>query len=225
MKKYLVLFGCLSLIAFVVMLFGGCTTENTKEKVSDMRYGIFDGSCENYNATFVYGMRENPYLLDGNANKTVEFGIISVCFNEKLKETDIVNYSIKINDKTLTGKLEKNPYSNEYMADIGMICSDDSSISLSINVNDKDANTIEMENKNSSWEINSEKALDIGLEALKDNLESIKKKNENYEIQVKISTQQNTNFGKYYWVVTIASKTEKHNVIFTTQSEEILVKN
>lgn len=225
MKKYFVLFGSLSLIVFIVMLFSGCSSSNIKEKITDFRYGVYDCSNDNLNVIFVYGLRENPYKYDGIVNNNMEFGIISVEFKDEINETDKIEYVLDIDDQSYYGNLEKNPYSTEYMANIGKICQNDSKLSITILINGIKQETLNLENKTILWKINSNQALEIGINSLKDKINEFEKNNQNYEIHVKILTQQKTNFGKYYWIVSIISKTEKHNVIFSTQSEEILVKN
>lgn len=226
MKKYLIIIGCVALVAFMVALFSGCSLQSSKENVSDIRYGIFDGECEEYNATFVYGIREKPYVLDGISNKGVEFGIITVVFSNRPSENETVSYSLKIGDETYSGTLEKSPYSNEYMADIGKLATEDSKMFLSVCVGSEEETTTKLDNKSKLWQISSSKAKEIGLKALKSNIEKIENEKQNYEIYVKIISQQQTNFGKYYWNVSIVSeKGEKHSVLFSTNSEDILVKN
>ena len=47
-----------------------------------------------------------------------------------------------------------------------------------------------------------------------------------YEIYVKIISEQETNFGTYYWTVSvIGTNGDKHSVVFGVNSDEILVKN
>lgn len=232
MKKYLIIFAFITMAAFMVALFSGCSdgVGTNNSNVSDVRYGIFDGECEEYNATFVYGMRENPYNSDGISNKNVEFGILSVVFLERIDEKETVNFSLTINDNTINGKLEKSPYTSEYMADIGTTCPDDATISLKIslasNDNSSSDKSITLTNQNLSWEINYENAYKIGTEALSEEVKALNKSKTGYEVYVKIITQQQTNFGTYFWAVSIVSTSgEKHTVIFTPHSEEILVKN
>lgn len=225
MKNYLIIFGSLSLIVFMVFLFSGCTQTQNNNNVADIRNGIYDGECEDFNATFVYGERENPYQANGIANNLVEFGIISVVFETKPSQEN-VKYSLKLNgEKTFSGTLEKNPYSNEYMADVGFAIAPNSSLSLTLSINNEEKE-INLSNKSNSWKISSEKALEIGKESFKDEISMFNKNNENYELFVKIITQQQTNFGKYYWNVSIVSSSgKKHNIVFSTDSEEILLKN
>lgn len=227
MKKYLILFASLSLIVFMVFLFGGCTFSSANENnISDLRQGIYDGQCEEYNATFVYGTRENPYLADGVANKMVEFGIISVIFETKPTENETTEFLLEIDGKkTVSGTLEKSPYTNEYMADIGATVPDGSTLKLIVKLNGEEI-SVPLTNQNTSWQINSSKAYEIGKNALKNEIAEIKNNNQSYELHIKITTQQETNFGKYYWQVTVISSSgKKHNVLFSPQSEEILLKN
>lgn len=226
MKKYFVLFASLSLIVFMVFLFTGCTSPSNENYIADIRNGIFDGECEEFNATLVYGLRETPYQSNGIANKLVEFGIISVVFENAPSESETVKYALSIDgETTLSGTLEKSPYTTEYMADIGTTIDPASTIKLTISYGDEEKE-ISLDSKNSSWTITSEKALEVGLNAFKDEIATYNKNNQTYEIYVKIMTQQETNFGKYFWSVSIVSSSgEKHNIVLSSNSEEILLKN
>lgn len=232
MKKYIFIILSVALVAFMVVLFSGCSAyiKDNSANVSDIRYGVFDAECEAYTATFTYGMRENPYSPDGRANTKVEFGIISVIFTERLDGKETVAFTLKINDNIVSGTLEKSPFTDEYMADIGAVCADGDSLNLEINLNNGDSTAENMStsmiNKNSSWNINYEKAFIVGVSALANEIKEIQKANCSYEIYVKIITEQQTNFGTYFWAVSIIpSIGEKHTVVFTQDSEQILVKN
>jgi hypothetical protein len=102
------------MISFTIYLFSGCSaTENNERLISDIRYGVFDSECEDYSVIFTYGMREKPYAPDGISNTKIEFGIISVIFNEKIEDDETVYYSLKINDNVTSGTLEKSPYTDD----------------------------------------------------------------------------------------------------------------
>lgn len=225
MKNYLIIFGSLSLIVFAIFLFSGCTGTTNENNLADIRTGIYDGECEDFNATFVYGMRETPYQSNGVANKLVEFGIISVVFESKPKQ-ETIQYSLKLNgDKTFSGELEKNPFSNEFMADVGFSIEPNSSLSLTLSIDGEEKEVV-LQNKSNSWTIQSQEALEIGTNAFKDEIATYTKNKETYELFVKIISQQQTNFGKYYWSVSIVTSSgKKHNVVFTTESPELLLKN
>lgn len=210
------------------MVFSGCSTENNDNHISDIRYGIFDGQCESYTVTFMYGLRENPYFPDGVANKKVEFGIISVAFVEKLSEDETVYFSLEINGNILSGTLEKSPYTDDYMTDIGKICSDSDSLYLDIyfEKSETQIQKLALTNKSSQWEVDYNEALKNGVTALSEEIKRILNKEQTYEIHVKILEEKQTNFGVYFWSVSVISSSGlKHNIVFSTSSLDILVKN
>lgn len=226
MKKYFKIFLSIAIVTLMIAMFSGCSANtSSSNKISDNRYGIFDGKNENFNVTFVYGMRENPYNADGISNSLVEFGIISVTFASGIDANQTITYCLIMDDDTISGTLEKSPFTNEYMADIGKKCKDNSVISLKLTYEGKEE-TVSLENKTLTWKINNEQAYEIGTEALSSAINNFKKNNIDYEIYVKIISQQETNFGTYFWSVSlIGSNGEKHNVVFGINSDEILVKN
>jgi hypothetical protein len=231
MKKLVIAFFSISLAAFMIFLFAGCGKLSDNEKlISDVRYGIFDGQCEEFTVTFVYGMREEPYNFDGISNRKVEFGIISVIFNDDISENETVCFSLNVSGDIISGTLEKSPFTDEYMVDIEKICSDSDTISLEISFasedNPNESKTINLANKNASWEIDYTEAFSNGIEALANEMKEITEANETYEIYVKILTEQKSNFGTYFWAVSIVSSSGTRNsVVFSTNSKNILVKN
>ena len=226
MKKIYFIFATLLFLIFPVIALAGCGLVESNN-ISDIRYGVFDAECESYNVTFTYGLREKPYYPDGIANTTVEFGIISVVFKERIEENETVYYNLRINDEAFSGTLEKSPYTEQYMADIGRICSDGDILSIEIYFNeDTNSEAIDLVNKNKDWNVNYKYALDSGLDALSDYISKIRKNKLSYEVHVKILNEQETNFGSYFWSVTIiVSDGQRHNVVFGTDSTDILLKN
>lgn len=225
MKKMCLIFFSLAL-TLIIFAFSGCSFNETNN-ISDIRYGIFDAECESYTVVFIYGLREKPYYPDGLANTNVEFGIISVVFTEEIEEHETIYYSLKINDDVVSGTLEKSPYTEQYMADIGKICSNDDILSIQVYTNNSiNSENVILINKNKDWNLNHQDALNNGLNALSNYISDIKKAKLTYEVHVKILNEQETNFGAYFWSVTIiASNGEKHNVVFDTNSTNILLKN
>lgn len=224
MKKYFVLFACAVVVALMVAMFSGCSLSSSSNNISDTRLGVFDGECESFNATFVYGKRETPYKLDGVANNLVDFAIISVCFPSRIADDEVISYSLTAGTKTANGTLEKNPYTNEFMADTKLSISGSETVSLVLSSNNLEETTLGLVNRSQSWQVNNEKALEIGTSALKDEIQNFK--DSGYEVQAKIVTQQSTNFGTYYWNISITSTSGKsHSVLVDVSKGEILVKN
>lgn len=224
MRKFCLMFiitFCLFSLAF---LFVGCgsSSGNIADKMSDSRYGVFDGTNGDYSATFIYGERENPYAPDGISNNKVNFGIISVVFSNKQTENEF-NYTLKSDDKTFTGKIEKSPFTDEYLADIGTQLTSNSSIELTIEMPEENI-IINLEKKSENWDIDYTRALKIGEEALQNEIAEMSK-NGNMEYYLKIISNK-TNFGTYFWAFTAISENgEKHTVVFSPFDKTILVKN
>ncbi len=213
---------CLFILAFLLV---GCGRQNNNvpDNLSDARYGIFDAQNEQLSTTFIYGERENPYKPDGVSNSRVNFGIISVVFPQKQTENEF-EFTLKSGDKTFTGKIEKSPFTEEYLADIGSQITTNEPIELTLKLPTGETK-LTLEKRSENWEINFEKALKIGENALKDEIREMSK-NGSIEYYLKIISNNKTNFGTYFWAFTAISENgEKHTVIFSPTNEAILVKN
>lgn len=213
---------CLLILAFLLV---GCGTQNNNvsDNLSDARYGVFDARNEQLSTTFIYGERENPYKPDGTSNNKVNFGIISVTFSQKQTE-NVFDFTLKTGDKTFTGQLEKSPFTDEYLADIGSQITTNEPIELTLQLPSGDVN-LTLEKRSENWEIDFDKALKIGENALKDEINKMTK-NGSMEYYLKIISNNKTNFGTYFWAFTAISENgEKHTVIFSPSNDTILVKN
>ena len=222
MKKFY-FYSCLGIICLIVaLILVGCGNSNFNllDNLSDARYGVFDGKNDDFNATFIYGERENPYAPDGIRNKTVDFGIISVVFKEKPTASTPI-FTLKTETKTYSGELEKSPFTDEYMADIGEQITNDNILELTIDGYE----VLNLDRKNNTFEIDFEKALTIGENGLKNEIKELAK-NGKVECYLKIIYNNKSNYGTYFWAFSIIGEDgTKHNVIFSTNSGEILVKN
>ena len=222
MKKFY-FYSCLGIICLITaLILVGCGSSslNVKDNLSDARYGVFDGKNDDFNATFIYGERENPYSPDGINNNLVDFGIISVVFNEK-PTVDNPTFTLKTETKIYSGELEKSPFTDEYMADIGERIFDDNILEFTIDGYEK----INLDRKNNSFEIDFEQALKIGEEGLKDEIKQMTK-NGKTEFYLKIIYNNKSNYGQYFWAFSVIGEDgTKHNIIFSTNNGEILVKN
>lgn len=213
---------CVLILAFLLV---GCGSQNNNvcDNLSDARYGVFDAKNELISTTFIYGERENPYSPDGISNPKVNFGIISAVFPSKQPENEF-NFTLNADGKTFTGKLEKSPFTDEYLADIGSQITSNEPIELIIEM-PEDKITLSLEKRSQNWEIDFEQALKIGEKALKNEISEMSK-NGSMEYYLKIISNSKINFGKYFWAFTAISENgEKHTVIFSPDSETILVKN
>ena len=110
------------------------------------------------------------------------------------------------------------------MADIGSQITTNEPIELTLKLPTGEIK-LTLEKRSENWEINFEKALKIGKNALKDEISEMSK-NGSIEYYLKIISNNKTNFGTYFWAFTAISENgEKHTVIFSPTNEAILVKN
>lgn len=225
MKKFYLASFITIFVLIVAMLLVGCGSQNTNvnANLSDSRYGVFDAKNEQISATFIYGERENPYKPDGISNSNVNFGILTIVFPEKQTESEF-EFTLKTDDKTYTGKVEKSPFTDEYLADIGSQITANSPIELTLKLPDGETK-LSLEKRSEDWQINFDKALKIGENALKDEISDMSK-NGRIEYYLKIISNNKTSFGTYFWAFTAISENgEKHTVVFSPSSDIILVKN
>ena len=207
-------------LSFILIGCGNAST-NIEDNISDIRYGVYDASNEQASATFIYGEREENYKVDGISNQRVDFGIISVNFKSKPSANEI-DFILKYDNSEITGKLEKSPFSSEYLADIGKQIDSNINLELTIEI---DGEEIKFNLEKKNLEINANQALKIGSKALNDEINKLKSQG-SCEYYLKIISDNKSNFGTYFWAFTVVSETgTKHNVVFSTNSENILVKN
>lgn len=209
-------------ISSLFMVGCGSKSINVSDNLSDVRFGVYDGKNSSIIATIIHGERENPYSPDGFANPRINFAIVSVSFSQKRLEESF-KFELTDGDKTYSGTLEKSPFSNEYLADLGNLITSNE-VSLTVITEDEQIN-LSLTNKSLNWTIDSSKALEIGENALKQEIKNLQNQG-SCEYYLKIISDNKSNFGSYFWAFTVISETgSKHNVVFSPYSDTILVKN
>jgi len=118
MKIFLILFICL----FICSGCGQSIEKDIKNNLADIREIMYEDKNDNFNISLVCGQREEDYVLNGKATPLIPFGIIT--FSDGVKSND-VEYKVFLDDCVLEGVLQKNPFEENYMADLGMIIDKD----------------------------------------------------------------------------------------------------
>lgn len=222
MKKFS-LFLILAVFISALFLVGcGSPNNNIWANLSDVRFGVYDGKNESFIASFVYGKREQNYAADGQCSTLTDFGIITVDLLTKYDKTEIP-FTLTTSEKTYSGSLEKSPYNSQFLADIGKQITTNEPLTLTLNINNNEI-SLELIKKSEDFEIDYAQALNIGKDALND--EIAKNNSSHMEFQLKLISQNEIEFGKYFWqFILITEDGEKHSVTFSTMNPEILVKN
>ena len=209
MKKFLI--ATLSIIIGTTGLIGLLQPTQTQlaiRNLSEVRYNLFQGKNENFNATFMTGEREEPYILNGVADNLVDFGVITVNF---LTDTSSLmgapTYKLTIGEEFYEGNLEQDPYKKNYVADIGVKVPDNSQVYLLVEW-DTLYQTVKLDPISVDWQVNWEQALDIAVKKIGEqqfnNL--IKEGKLLAEVQVQIIADLSGTIGDYYWYVNIYGK-------------------
>lgn len=206
-KKILITFLAIVVIGIVVLvsvLTFGCKPSNLnlmQKNLSEYRKVLYVANTPNFNATFTTGKREEPYLLNGVSEKKVEYGVLIVKFNNEVVSQP--TFTLLIDTIQFSGKLEKNPFDNTYVADIEKEVSDVADINLKVMVDEINDN-INMDNASADWKISYKKALSIATTEFEDILPNYIEGNRlNAESHIKIVGSTEDELPKIYWYVSI----------------------
>lgn len=214
----------LTLIFAAAFLFlGGCglnVKNEVADNISDIRYSMFEGVNQNFNATLMCGMRENPYEYDGISNQKTQFGVIAVVFNQ-IKQENQIAYKLIIDGAESNGYLEENPFDRSFMTDIGKIIDTTSSVQLLL---DGEIDPIVLTPISADWQIDYTKALEIALTTLEADLKPFfNNKQFAAECYLKIIHDQKNMGSPYYWYFgVIGQNGQNKTLIIDVHSGEII---
>ena len=189
-------------VAMCLVVLSGCSkTININDYMSDVRETLYAGENDKAFVTVVSGERENPYKYDGVKNNNVDFCIVSVfpCGTQISGTT--LDVELLVGDVAHDITLEKSPYENAFMADIGSKI--DAGQTLTLRCEDV-GGEIELVCESQKWEIKSDDAIRIASEEL---AEKIQAKVQNQTLQgecyLKIIYDKSRSIKTYYWYFTL----------------------
>lgn len=193
---------------------------NINDNISEYSKHLFFGENEDAYVTVTTGTRENPYEYDGISNEKIDFFVVNTVFKTNTDQQTISS-KIKIADKEYDLTLEKNPFKSSFMADLQLPATIDTKISLVLNEKE-----IILSNKDSAFQITSEKALEVAINSLSEEIKSMTSKNKfNGEGYLKIINNPLQNPELYYWYFSVKGQNGKtYSLIIDTNSGEVLAK-
>ena len=226
MKKHLTI---IFILIFSAICFYGCNNNINllvQEKISEVRFNLFNCFSDEINVNFTSGFRENPYILNGKSESKKEFGVITVKFLKEIENKNILpSFVITINDMDFDGEFELNPFDQTYVQDIETFVLDDSTISIKVMWGDFLFEN-ELKNISKTFNCNHSKALNIFIKEYDKDIKYLLKNNIDFEVYIKIINDPSLNIDKNYFYVCLLSTTgESLSVIIDPFSQEILVKN
>ena len=226
MKKY-------TLIAFLflsfLLIFSGCKNSVNvlvQEKISEVRFNLYNACSEEINVDFTSGFREDPYILNGKSESKKEFGVITVKFLKEIEnKSTLPNFVITINDMDFDGEFELNPFDQTYCSDIETFVLDDSTIHIKVIWGDFLFES-DLKNISNTFNINHSKALNIFIKEYSKNIKNLLKNKTDFEVYVKIINDPSLEIKKnYFYVCLITTNGESMSIVISTDTGEILAKN
>lgn len=212
----------------LILLLSGCSQGAIKlsNYIVEKRNNFFTASTSKYQASFYTGLREEPYALDGVVGELTPFGIVVFgAFDDSVLTKNEYDFTIKINEETVSGKLEKNETDSNFYMDIERTVEDNAVVVLTVAIPNESFNET-LVNASGSFQVKQEQALKIAAEELSDTIMQITKKDKTAEVIIKI-LQDNSFDGeqRYYWYVAIIGKDGKTaGILIDTNSAQIISK-
>lgn len=218
MKKGLYVFLiCLSFM----FLFVGCAkdfNQIVEENISEKVETYFCGTGE-FRAKLSSGQREEPYTYDGKKSKLVDFAVLSIiCDCDK----SILNAQVVINDVSESKIFELNTINGEFVVDLEKKVYESDKVLVKYN-----GSEVLLECKSKYFNIDSNEALQIGINTFKEDLEKLVSKNElQAELYLRVLDNPQDNFSKAFWYFYIFANNESsYSCVIDVTSGKIVVKN
>ena len=217
MKKFSLL---LIILLCPIVLFG-CTLGSSKieDYMSELTKVYFKGTDvehPNIRASISVGTRETPYKIDGIHQKTCDFSLISINFNENF-DAETIKASITINEESKEIELYYNPINSSYMNDLGYALNDTDTITLIYN----DYN-ITFTNITKDFKVDYKKAIEVASEKLKAEIEPLWN-NGNFmgECYLEILKLQEGNFDQLFWYFRVVTQdNQTYKIVISTADEK-----
>ena len=214
-------------VALVVTIIGivrfkrSDTYQMALENIAEARFYLKTTSADNTigNVQLYSGIRETDFNADGIATATVPFTVLSVePTNDKIVYNGCITTLIKINDQApITLVLEKNPYGNNYAADLENALDAQAQVTVTFQANGETVGTVSLENVMPENAITWESALEIACQALKDTLGT--------DTRMESSTKilcDNTTVNTPYWFVSFVTETGNRYFVVISHDGKII---
>lgn len=225
MKKKILLL-LLLLVSILPLAACGKTSIDLNDYLIEERNHLFTANDDLYNVTLSTGMREVDYNLDGVVGEKVDFGVLTFSRNDSNPlSNDQYSYVVKINEESLSGKLEKNPVNNSYVVDLEISIPEDASVAVQINFTGYTFKET-LTNTSNDFTVDSAKALTIANKELKTELENITTNNSKIEVVMKIlKDSSNTELNNYFWYIGVVSTTgDTLGILIDANTSEVIAK-
>ena len=184
--------------------------------ISDLRTNFFIGENDVFFAELSSGLREEQFFYDGISTSKVECAVLSIGFFNP-NYSNAIEVNVEIDGQTQKIILQHSPFEELFMVDLGKRIDDNAKVSVIYN----DKKT-ELKCVSKDWQIEYNKALEIGIKNFQAELESLYFNGKlNAECYLKIIYERE--FDKTYWYFGIIDRAgEKYNILIDVNDGRVV---
>ncbi len=208
-------------VALVACIVCGCSSHMdsiVQNNMSDMRINFYEGKNDVYYATLSCGFRESEFAYDGVSMSPVECGVITLGF---FNECSYSSVAVILNDGSgeVEYVLERSPYENVFMEDIGRIIDSDKNITIKLKNQEE---LIELQKVSNNFKVDYKKAIVVGVKHYKDKLEELYSDGSlNAECYLKVVSK--IDYDQKFWYFSIIDKSQNnYSLLINVNTGEIL---
>ena len=177
---------------------GGTSMERLGHLISELRENVFVGESDNFSVNIITGLREDPFLMDGNAAIARDFTLITLT----PKNVTDGNYAFEVNigGTQFKGEFIAHPFAQTFSAELD-IRANVSEIALTVTGNDGNE-PIMATSVVTDPMISVEQALEVAENKLRNSLEVFKTGGVlQAEIFIRLIANPIDQSGGYHWYV------------------------
>ena len=214
MKKCLCLF-----LVLCAVLFCACDNQINNivlDNISDFRTNFFVGKNDIFYAELSSGKREEHFFYDGVSTNKVDCAVLSIGFF-KTNYSNVIEVQVEIDGQAQNAILQHSPFEELFMVDLEKSIDDNSKVVIIYN-----AKRVELKCVSKNWEIDYNKAIEIGIKNFQAKLENLYFNGKlNAEGYLKIVNEQE--FNKTYWYFGIIDRAgEKYNILIDVNDGRVV---
>lgn len=220
MKKKIFLAGVLGLIGLTAFACGKTTYSRACDNMSERTDVYYYAQCDGYDISIASGQREEPYLLNGQSEKKVDFALL--CINLSTSSSArIIKATVSIDGQETACELEITGLNSGYMADLQQRLTGDEKISVTYAGKES-----ELKNISKDFAINSDKAIEIGANALAGEIDKLRNGNKlNAECYLTVVDKNSNELDGTFWCFNVVNVNgESFSAIISTQDGKVLAK-
>ena len=177
---------------------GGTSMERLGHLISELRENVFAGESDNFSVNIITGLREDPFLMDGNAAIARDFTLITLTPKNATEGT--YAFEVNIGGTQFKGDFIAHPFAQTFSAELD-IRVNVSEIALTVTGNSGNDNIMATSVVTDQM-IPADKALEIGENKLRNSIEVFKTGGAlQAEIFIRLIANPIDQSGGYHWYV------------------------